>query len=66
MIKVILMILVVGFSIYALYKAIAGKATGPYTKELELLWNGEECGAFGKVILIGVPVVLLVLINSLL
>lgn len=62
MIKVILLLLVAGCSIYVIYKAIAGKSTGPYTKEVELLWTGETGGGFGKVIVIIVPVVLLVLI----
>lgn len=64
MIKAILLLLVAGGSIYFLYKAIAGKATGPYTKEVELLWSGETCGTFGKVIVIIVPIVLLALIQN--
>lgn len=64
MIKVILLLLVTGCSINVIYKAIAGKATGPFTKEVELLWTGETCGGFGKVIVIIVPIVLLVLIGE--
>jgi len=64
MIKAILMLIVILYSIKIMYTAAFGKANGPYSKEVELLWRGEECGSFGKVIVIGVPIVLLFALNA--
>ncbi len=60
---IILMITVIWFSVKLIYKGIIGKATGPYSKELELLWKGEYFRLFGKFIVLGVPIILLVIID---
>lgn len=64
MIKGILMILVLFFSGKIIYKGLSGNVDGPYTTNIELLWKGEYCGQFGKLIVIGVPLILLIIINK--
>ena len=60
--KLILLVLIIGFSAKLIYTAIAPKATGPWSKEVQLLWQGETCGSFGKLIILGFPIILIAII----
>ena len=48
MLKAILILIVAGLSLKFIYKSLSGKATGPYTKQVQLFWTGEDCGIFGN------------------
>ena len=60
--KLILLVLVIGFGVKLVYTAMAPKATGPWSKEVQLLWQGDTCGLFGKLLIVGFPIVLLAII----
>ncbi|MBP2640990.1 MAG: hypothetical protein H6Q66_1941 [Firmicutes bacterium] len=66
MVKGIMMLIIAGGSGYFIYKSLSEKATGPFTKQVQLFWSGEDCGIFGKAIVIAVPLGLLGLINKIL
>ena len=59
-----LVMMIGGASAKLIYQGITKKATGPYSKEVELLWTGEDCGSFGKVIVLGVPLILIAVIYA--
>lgn len=62
MMKLILLIIVVGFSTKLIYTAMASKSTGPWSKEIQLLWQGNTCGSLGKLLILGVPILLITII----
>ena len=62
MLKTILMLIVAGTSIKFIYRSLSEEATGPFTKQVQLFWSGEDGGAFGKLIVIMPPLLLLGLI----
>lgn len=62
MLKSILILLVAGFSLGFIVKSLAGKATGPFTKQVQLFWSGEDGGSFGKLFVIIPPIILIGLI----
>jgi len=64
MIKAILILIVAGVSINLIYRALSGKATGPFTKQVQLFWTGEDGGMIGKWIVILSPILLIGLIYS--
>jgi hypothetical protein len=61
-IKAIMILIVAGVSINLIYKALTGKATGPFTKQVQLFWSGEDGGMLGKWTVIISPIVLIGLI----
>ena len=64
MLKGILILIVLGTSMKLIYLGVIRKATGPYSKEVELLWTGETCGNFGKVLVFAIPIILIAIINA--
>ena len=64
MLKGILILIVLCTSMKLIYQGIIRKANGPYSKEVELLWTGETCGSFGKVLVFAIPIILMAIINA--
>jgi len=64
MLKGILILIILGVSVKLIYAGIIKKATGPFSKEVELLWIGETCGNLGKVLVFAIPLVLIAIINA--
>jgi len=66
MVKGILMLITAVGSGYFIYKSLSQQATGPFAKQVQLFWSGEDCGVFGKAIVLAVPLGLIGLINIIL
>lgn len=62
MLKASLILLVAGISLVFIVKTLSGKATGPFTKQVQLYWSGEDGGLLGKLFVIMPPVILISLI----
>jgi len=59
MLKAILMLIIAGTSVKFIYGSLSKKATGPFSKQVELFWSGEDGGVFGKLIVIVPPLLLM-------
>ena len=66
MIKALISIAFIIYCISTIYKAISGNAAGPFTKDIQLLWEGEIGRGFGKLVVIGIPLIILMIIQKML